>query len=330
MPDKILIRTPNWLGDLMMSTAFIQALLERNKDAQVDLIVRKGFESIPLPQRGRTIAYDKKQVSLFQFAREIKADNYDQIFVLPPSFSSALMAFWSRTPKRTGYPGDGRSIWLNDLKKYQKPHRTQHLINEYLQLLEPLPEKTYHPYLPMDENWISSQIQQSGLTLPQDFIVFAPGAKYGPAKMWPVQHYKKLAEQLNEHGIPVLIIGTQEEVELGDSIVSESKQDTNLCGKTSLLEMIAVMARSKLLVSNDSGTMHVMSALAKPQIALFGSTSITWTGPENPLAEVMTINYKCSPCFKRTCKYQHYECLTGILPEYVFESILKIMNHAIK
>ena len=330
MPKKILIRTPNWLGDLMMSTAFIQALLAHYKDAQVDLIVRKGFESIPLPHRGRMIAYDKKQVSLFQFAREIKAGNYEQIFVLPPSFSSAMMAFWSRIPKRTGYPGDGRSIWLNDLKKYQEPHRKQHLINEYLQLLELLPEQTYHPYLPIDENWISSQIQQSGLTLPQDFIIFAPGAKYGPAKMWPERHYKKLAGLLSEHGISVLIIGTQEEAGLGDSIASESKGVTNLCGRTNLLEMIAVMARSKLLVSNDSGTMHVMSALTKPQIAVFGSTSTTWTGPANPLAEIVTINYKCSPCFKRTCKYQHYECLTGILPERVFGSILKIINHAIK
>lgn len=330
MPEKILIRTPNWLGDLMMSTAFIQAFLAHNKNAQVDLIVRKGFENIPLPHRGSVIAYDKKQVSLFKFARELKSSNYDQIFVLPPSFSSALMAFLSGIPKRTGYPGDARSIWLNDLKMYQKPHRTQHLINEYLQLLDQRSDQTCYPYLPVDTNWISSQIQHLDFTLPQDFIVIAPGAKYGLAKMWPVGHYRELAGLLNAYGIQVLIIGTQDELELGDSIASGSKDTINLCGKTGLSEMIAVMAKSNLLVSNDSGTMHVMSALAKPQIALFGSTSTTWTGPVNSLAEVVAIGSPCSPCFKRTCKYQHYECLTGILPELVFESVLKIMNPAIK
>ena len=330
MPDKILIRTPNWLGDLMMSTAFIQAVLNHYKSIQVDLIVRKGFESIPLPHRGKIIVYDKKQTSLFQFAREIKFNKYDQIFVLPPSFSSAFMACWSRIPKRTGYPGDGRRIWLNDQKQYKTPHRTQHLISEYLQMLEPSPNRPYFPHLPVDGKWISTQIKLSGLNLPRNFITIAPGAKYGPAKMWPMQSYQKLVELLSDKGIPSVILGTEDERKLGEAITAKSKQVSNLCGKTSLLEMIAVMAKSKLLVSNDSGTMHVMSALAKPQIALFGSTSTVWTGPVNPLAEVITVNYKCSPCFKRTCKYQHYECLTGISPERVLGSILKIVNNEIR
>ena len=330
MSEKILIRTPNWLGDLMMSTAFIQAVLDFYKSVQVDLIVQKGFESIPLPHRGKIIAYNKKQISLFQFTKVIKSNNYDQIFVLPPSFSSAFMAYWSKIPKRTGYPGDGRRIWLNDLKHYKKQHRTQHIISEYLQLLEVAPNQPYFPYLPVDEKWISIQIQDSGLNLPQNFITIAPGAKYGPAKMWPKQHYQNLVKQLSDKGIPSVIIGTEKERHLGEAISADSKQVTNLCGKTSLLEMIAVMAKSKLLVSNDSGTMHVMAALAKPQIALFGSTSTIWTGPVNPLAEVISLNYKCSPCFKRTCKYQHYECLTGISPERVLGSILKMMNNEIR
>lgn len=326
IPEKIIIRTPNWLGDLMMSTAFIHAVLEQYNSAEVDLIVAKGFEAIPLPNRGEIIPYDKKQESLFQFAKKLKSRNYDQIFVLPPSFSSAFMAFWSGIPIRTGYPGEGRSIWLNKIKKYQKLHRSQHLIKEYLQLLKPSPDNTYYPQLELNENWISNQIDNSGLSLPSEFVTIAPGAKYGPAKMWPVQHYQKLVTQLNNRGIHSVIIGTQQELGLGDTIVSGSDLATNLCGKTNLLEMIAVMAQSELLVSNDSGTMHVMSALAKPQIAIFGSTSPIWTGPFNPMAEIITINNKCSPCFKRVCQYEHYECLTKILPQTVFEAVLKIMD----
>ena len=110
-PTKILIRMPNWLGDLMMATAFCQAVLERFPEATVDLIVRKGFEGLPLPHRGTLLPFDRELTKAGDFGAELANQGYQRIYVLPPSFSSAWMAWRSRIPERIGYSGDGRR-WL--------------------------------------------------------------------------------------------------------------------------------------------------------------------------------------------------------------------------
>ena len=193
IPSKILIRTPNWLGDLIMSTGFLRAVLETFPDSQVDIILKSGFEILPIPHRGETILFDKNKISAGEFGKSLRHKNYDYFYVLPPSFSSAWMAFQSRIPKRIGYAGECRSFLLTSAKKYEMRSGSQHLLKEYLDLLSSdIDIKNYAPSLEVKNNWVKEQLDSFTFKIPEKFIVFTPGAIYGPSKQWPVEHYSCL------------------------------------------------------------------------------------------------------------------------------------------
>ncbi|MBU3916081.1 lipopolysaccharide heptosyltransferase II [bacterium] len=310
----------------MMSTAFIKAVLVYFPDSSIDLIVKAGFEKIPLPHRGKIIPFDKKSMSPIQFGRGLREYSYDVFFVLPPSFSSALMAYATKVPKRIGYIGSFRGFLLNPGTHYLKKHRTQHLVTEYQQLLDKkINPEEFYPELTVSETWTDKNI--SGLTkgLPKEFITIAPGVIFGSAKQWPVNYFKELASSIIDRGENVVVIGTKDDFELGQTLSKNNDCITNLCGETTLNQLIAVLSRSKLLVSNDSGTMHIMAALQKPQVAIFGSTSTVWTSPINKKAEVLTLNLDCAPCYKRECRFGHTNCLNDLKPEIVIDRVNRLL-----
>ena len=329
---KIVIRTPNWLGDLMMSTAFIHAVMDQHPHARVDLIVKVGYEQIPLPHRGQMLVYDKQRQPAGSFGLSLKKEGYDRFYVLPSSFSSAWMAFCSRVPERIGYGGIFRRVLLHPAQSYKRPPRTRHLVEEYLDLLQyqtgtkPIPANKIFPRLYVSPEWIEKQLVEISKDLPENYVVFATGAIYGPAKQWPVEYYRKLAKQLVKIGYPLLLLGTKADHEDGERISEASHSIRNWCGKTSLTELIALLARARLLISNDSGSMHIMTALQRPQIAIFGSTCPTWTGPLNPEANVFYQSLHCSPCFQRQCRFGHYNCLRYIQPEDVLRKAQQLLN----
>ena len=327
-PPKILIRTPNWLGDLVMATGFFRAVLEIFPTSQVDLIVKSGFETLPLPHRGEVIIFDSKYNSAGTFGKTLRFGNYTNFYILPPSFSSAWMAFQSKIPHRIGYAGEYRSLLLSVAKKHKETPRSQHLLKEYLNLLAPnLSALKYSPSFDTTEEWIETHINSFQYSIPKSFIVFTPGSIYGPAKRWPLEHFRTLAILLhNVFGDPILILGTEADVMSGAEISKGLDWVQNYCGQTSLSELLAILAKAKLLVGNDSGSMHLMGALKRPQVAIFGSTSPVWTGPINPRSSVLYRNLLCTPCFSRTCRYGHYDCLTQIQPKMVLDEAQKLLT----
>ena len=326
-PQAILIRTPNWLGDLMMSTAFIRAVLEQFPNAAVDLVVRKGFEHLPLPRRGQVLPYDKKTQRPGAFGRHLRERGYSHFFVLPPSLSSAWMAFQSRIPHRIGHPGQGRWFFLRPSIPPQQPPRSVHLLQEYMELLTPwgLQKLSYPAGLEATPQWLQKHLPVILDNL-GPYVVLAPGAEYGPAKQWPLSHYQELARRLSLAGHTVVVVGLLKEQAAGEEILHDVRNGLNLCGKTALVELAAVLARAKLLVSNDSGAMHLGAAMGIPQIAIFGSTNPTWTAPLNPKAIIITNNLPCAPCYKRTCPMGHTRCLTEILPHDVMEEAMALLG----
>lgn len=326
-PKKIIIRTPNWLGDLMMSTAFINAVLTEFPEADVDLIVKAGFETIPLPHRGRIIPFDKRKESPVQFGKGLRDQEYDIFYVLPPSFSSALMAFSSKVSLRIGYTGSFRGFLLKPGIHFKKEHRSQHLVAEYLCLIdEQLELGEFYPELSISETWVEQNVSDISESLPQNFITIAPGVIFGPAKQWPVSYFKELVSSLRDKGENIVVIGTNNDYELGHFLSESDDGITNLCGETTLNQLIAVLSKSSLLVSNDSGTMHIMAALQKPQVAIFGSTSTIWTSPVNKKADILTLEFECSPCYNRKCRLGHTNCLNDLMPETVINAV----NHILK
>jgi len=327
-PSKILIRTPNWLGDLVMSTGFLRAVLETFPNSQIDIILKSGFETLPIPHRGEIILYDNNKDSAGKFGKSLRHKNYDYFYVLPPSFSSAWMAFQSRIPKRIGYAGEYRSFLLTSAKKHEIRPRSQHLLKEYLELLSNDFEMGNHaPRLEVKHDWVKEQLDSCTFKIPEKYVVFTPGAIYGPSKQWPVGNYRELGKHLHKaFGYKILLLGTINDIESGTIIARDHDWIHNYCGKTTLAQLLAILAKAQLLVGNDSGSMHMMAALQRPQIAVFGSTSPTWTGPINDNASVMNIDLSCSPCFSRTCRFGHYDCLTQINPENVFAEAKKHLS----
>jgi len=311
----IVIRTPNWLGDLVMATPFIHAVLEQFPEAQVDLIVRKGLETLPLPHRGEIRVFDRKDHSPHQFGRQLRAANYDRFYALPPSFSSAWMAFVSGARERVGYRGDGRRWLLTHPARRRHPARTQHLVGEYLDLLgqDFLLEES-PPRITLVSGWVSEQLGRLSLQLPERYAVLAPAAEYGPAKQWPWEHYRRMAQQLD---LPVVVTGLAQDRELGEQICADLPDAQNLCGATNLAQLTALLHNAELLVCNDSGAMHLGAALGTPTLGVFGSSSPEWTRPLGLHARFLHLGLDCSPCFDRTCRFGHYDCLQNLAPEVV-------------
>lgn len=326
-PGRIVVRAPNWLGDLMMALGVLRAILERWPAASVDLVVRAGHEGLPLPRRGAIIPFDPGAVSAGAFGAALRGRGYDRFYVLPPSFSSAWMAWRSGVRQRVGYRGHFRGPLLRPALSPRAPARSVHLTREFLDLIDPALESgRYPPRLDAPGAWVAEQLARIRRDLPERFVAVAPGAVYGPAKSWPADRYRELVRGLRERtGLPVLLLGTGGEQELAEQIRAGQEGVLNWCGATDLPALVAVLSRAALLVSNDSGAMHVMAALRRPQVAVFGSTSPAWSGPVNEAARVVTAGAPCAPCFSRTCRFGHYDCLRKIAADDVLRAALGLL-----
>ncbi len=307
-----------------MATGVLRAILERWPAASVDLVVRSAHAVLPLPRRGRVIPFDPGSITAGAMGVSLRAAGYDRWYVLPPSFSSAWMAWRSGVPERVGYRGHLRGPLLRPALRPRAPARSVHLTREYLDLIDPALEvDCYPPRLDLPEGWAAQQLARICREVPERFVALAPGAVYGPAKAWPADRYRDLARGLIDRtGATVLVLGTRAEHALAEQIRNGEQGVLNWCGTTDLPGLAAVLSRAALLVSNDSGAMHVMAALGRPQVAIFGSTSKIWTGPLNTKASVVTLGLPCAPCFARTCRYGHYDCLRRITAADVLEVAL--------
>jgi heptosyltransferase II len=153
-------------------------------------------------------------------------------------------------------------------------------------------------------------------------IGLMPGAEYGPAKRWP--YYRELAKQLVDAGNRVWVFGSEKERQDAESIAAAGA--VNLCGRTSLVEAVDLIAACDAVVSNDSGLMHVAAAVGKPLLAIYGSSTPDYTPPLSEQAEVLYRRLDCSPCFKRDCPYGHTDCLKGIGVDEVYSAVLPMLE----
>jgi len=158
-------------------------------------------------------------------------------------------------------------------------------------------------------------------------LVLCPGAEFGQAKQWPSQHYAAVARFYIDQGWQVWLMGSAKDVSVCQSINSLSaKSCTVFAGTTSLAEAVILMSFANLVVSNDSGLMHVAAALHKPLVAVYGSTDPGFTPPLNDNVIMESIDLECSPCFKRECPLEHLNCLQQLLPSKVLASAQSLVN----
>jgi heptosyltransferase-2 len=325
----MLVRTPNWLGDALMATPVYYNLSQLGK---VYLFGHKNFINL-FSHFPNTVAIPYDPSGFFKnikILRElIEREKLTQGLLLTNSFSSAFIFFLARVKERIGYRGDLRDLLLT--KAIDKSKKPIHQVDYYLYLLEALgiPIVSRDLYFPVNESLLARAkkvLKELRLDEGAPYVVFAPGAAYGPAKRWPLEYFKEVAKVLSFQGTSVLVVGGRAEFSDGEFIISGINRGYNLCGKTLLEDLPGLFLGAKALVSNDSGLMHLGAALKVPQVAIFGSTSPELTGPKNPRAIVLKKDFPCSPCFRRTCKHEDYRCLKSITPDEVLKSLAKLMN----
>ncbi|TXT20529.1 MAG: heptosyltransferase II [Gallionellaceae bacterium] len=330
--QKILIIAPSWVGDTMLVQPMLARLKQRHPGVQLDVLAPLWTATLlrQMPEVHGVIANPFPHGALKLFARyrlgkQLRASHYDQAIVLPNSFKSALVPYFAGVPLRTGFIGEMRYGLLNDARKLDKGALPL-MVERFAQLAEApndrIPRPIPHPKLQVDTKQRQELLGRLGLRDDRPIAVFCPGAEYGPAKRWPVPYFAELAQILRERGYAVWLIGSGKDKESGDKIIALGNETCrNLCGATDLSEAIMLLSAASLVVSNDSGLMHLAAALDRPMLALYGSSSPHFTPPLSEQAQVIKLELPCSPCFKRTCPQGHFNCMMHLTPQMVAQYI---------
>jgi len=311
---KILVRVPNWLGDAVFSLALVEELKKKH---EVSILVKPYLKDL----------FYKFETYTFSsywdlFKKSLKLRGYDGFLTIPISFSSALSGYLTGAPLRVGFSFDSRDFLLTHRIKIPFDWKFKHTMWTYIKLLEPF--DIYLNEIPIPEFIPSPDDVEKAEELLQihrvnNYISVSPFTAFGTAKEWGVENFEKLALLLQGKGIQMVILGSKKEHGRAERI--KGKNVVNLCGKTTLGMAAYISEKALVFVGNDSGLTHLAAAAGANTIAIFGSTSPTWTAP---LGSRVTILYKpppCSPCEKRTCALKNKICMNAITPEEILEKI---------
>ena len=324
-----LLVAPAWVGDAVMSEPLIRKIAAHDQRA-VDVIAPPWVAPLyeRMPNVGKVIpapfAHGRLNLKArWNLGQLLRAQGYQNAYVLPNSLKSALPTFFAGIPNRIGFTGESRYGLINRRLKLDK-QQLPRMVDRFLALGPAANAKVDadFPKLSAHHGSFEQLVSVLDLSIHGRLAILCPGAEYGPAKRWPAEHFASLARQLHDAGYTVWTVGSGKDQEIGACIETLSDGIAiNLCGRTKLADAIDLMSTADIVVSNDSGLMHVAAALERPLIALFGSSSPQFTPPLSNQVAILQHAVPCSPCFARTCRYDHLDCLTKLSPEAVMASI---------
>jgi heptosyltransferase-2 len=335
--DRILVRATNWVGDAVMSLPALRALRERFPHARISILAKPWVAGLygREPFCDELIPYTAAALKeKWQAGRELAPRRFDCAILLQNAFEAAAVAFAARIPERIGYARDGRTFLLTrPIAVPRKGEIPPHERFYYLELLRragiiesaPASVMIRLEGAPAAKLAGAARFLETGLG--ETVIGMSPGAAYGTAKRWMPERFAETANLLAaELGASVAVFGSSSERDLCDSVVNAiSAPAKNFAGETSLAEFIDLAAACRVYVTNDSGAMHVASALGVPTVAVFGATNDVTTGPTGPLAKVVREPVECSPCLKRECPIDH-RCMTRVESGRVAEAALELLK----
>ncbi len=349
-----LLVAPQWIGDAVMAQPLVALLAARG-----ERITALGLPSVapvlramPGIERVLETPFSHGRLDLAArraLARELRAAGFARAYVLGNNLKSRLVPWLARIPLRVGWSGEAAGALLthalrapaSSLRGDMRAHYAalaQELQPPMLgrQLCAQVPGEVAQPRLRVDP--AKSREVAQGLDVPPGFVALCPGAEYGPAKQWPAAHYAELARLALEAGLPVALLGSSREREAAQAILGMLQAAPpragaqarprllDLCGRTTLDQVIALLAAAGGVVSNDSGLMHVAAALGRPTVGLYGSTDPRHTPPAAHRSATLWLQLPCSPCFQRSCPLGHLNCLRALDPQWAWSVLRDLMG----
>lgn len=323
-PFRILIRSTNWLGDCVMTLPAVKAIKDGRPDAYVTVVCRAKLadfwkrvtcvdEVLSVPDRA----------GVAQVAALIRnKPAFDAGVLFPNSTRSALELWFAKVPRRVGVPGRFRSYFLNQIVRYEKPAKPRHQMWDYLALAGAMGAAV--PEEPSVAGLV--RVKRSEADRPYRIGVCA-GAEFGPAKRWLPERFAAAIREISaRRQCEWILFGVSKDAEIAASIAKEAGGHVvDRVGQTKLSELIDELGSCDLLLTNDSGPMHLAAAIGVPTISLFGSTEPVLTGPIGTEHRVLRRQVECSPCFLRQCPID-FRCMKAIEVSEVVETVLRAME----
>jgi heptosyltransferase-2 len=330
----VLVVGPAWVGDMVMAQSLFRLLKQRDPVPQLHVLAPVWtlplLKRMPEVDRSIEMPVGRGRLGLGQrlrLGRQLRSPGYGQAILLPNSWKSALVPWWARIPRRTGWLGEQRYGLLNDFRRLDPqalPMTVQRFVALGLPADSPPPEQIPLPRLRIEAVRAQQALQALGLEkrARHPLLALCPGAEYGPAKRWPAAHFGRLARSMRQAGWDVWLFGSANDREVCEAVnAAAGGVCTDLAGRTDLGQAVDLLSLAERVVSNDSGLMHVAGALGHPLVALFGSSDPNHTPPLSRRARVLSLHLGCSPCFRRVCPLGHTDCLNKLTPERVVEAL---------
>jgi heptosyltransferase-2 len=309
---------------MVMAQSLYKALREQKPNCVIDVLA-PGW-SLPVlsrmaevrhvidqPTAHGELAWGKRKALGVQLATV----GYDQSILLPNSLKSALIPAFAKIPIRTGWRGEYRYGLLNDIRLLNKD-RYPLMVERFVALAYAeeaiLPVELPRPELSVDADNQQKVLTKLSLSINRPILALCPGAEFGPAKQWPARHYAEVAKHFIAKGWQVWCFGSNNDVAISEQIKTLAGLENChvVAGKTALGDAIDLLGLANAVVSNDSGLMHIAAALARPLVAVYGSTSSDFTPPLSDVVEMVFTDEPCRPCFKRECPLSHLKCLNDL------------------
>lgn len=332
---RTLVISPNWIGDAVMAQPLLRLLKEKNPHRPIDVLAPKWVAPVwramaevdtvlEAPFRHGALQWRERR----EYARMLRQRGYADAYVLPNTLKFALIPWLARIPKRVGYKGEMRYGLLNVLH-HDNRAAPRPMVSFYAALAEapradvPPPSALPRPALQVSVDRMQQVLSRVGLRMDRPLVLFAPGAEFGSAKRWPVSHFAELAKIVasKRPEVQMALMGSGKDREVCDDIVALTPGLVNLAGVTALDEAVALIGRADVMVSNDSGLLHIASALNRPIVAIYGPTDPNHAPPFSDIAQSLFLGIECSPCRQRECPLGHHRCMRDISADMVWQPV---------
>ncbi len=336
--NKYLIIGPSWVGDMVMAQSLFIDIKKREPQAHIDVLAPAWTGALidRMPEVSELISanFNHGKLSLgerFSLGKKLRNKNYTHSITLPNSLKSAIVPAVARIPTRIGFVGEQRWGLLNNIRKLDKkqiPMTVQRFVALGLPKAADVRaiDSIAAPLLKVTNGQVTSVLEKKSLDLEKQVLILCPGAEFGASKKWPSKQYSDVANTYLREGWQVWLMGSDNDIAACEEINQLSDNEcTVLAGKTSLPEAIDLISCASMVVSNDSGLMHIAAALQKPLVAVYGSTDPGHTPPLSRNHRVARLGLACSPCFKRECPLEHLDCLTKLPASQVVELSKKLL-----